>query len=93
MTDLRIYNFYFGDMEKAHTHPTKTNTGPRGMLINVLGRFRRRTSLGIRDGSGPIVVNRTIGILVRPATGTISLLTAEVSQFLGARLFFTTLVG
>ena len=65
-----IYNLYWRH-GKHITHPTKTNTGPMGMLINGwAGSGGDGLPWAFRElNSGPIVGERTLGILVGPATG------------------------
>ena len=54
-----------------HTHPEKTNTGPMGMLINGwAGSGGDGLPWAFQElKAGPIVGERTLGILVGPATG------------------------
>jgi tricorn protease len=54
-----------------HTHPIKTNTGPMGMLINGwAGSGGDGLPWAFQElKAGPIVGERTLGILVGPATG------------------------
>jgi len=54
-----------------HTHPVKTNTGPMGMLINGwAGSGGDGLPWAFQElKAGPIVGERTLGILVGPATG------------------------
>ncbi|MEL7423975.1 MAG: PDZ domain-containing protein [Bacteroidota bacterium] len=56
---------------KDHTHPVKTNTGPVGMLINGwAGSGGDGLPWAFQElEAGPIVGERTLGILVGPATG------------------------
>ncbi|MCI0512331.1 PDZ domain-containing protein [candidate division KSB1 bacterium] len=56
---------------KDHTWPIKTNTGPRGMLINGwAGSGGDGLPWAFQElKAGPIVGERTLGILVGPATG------------------------
>lgn len=70
MTRPVIYNLYWRH-GKAHTFPTKANTGPMGMLINGwAGSGGDGLPWAFRElDAGPIVGERTIGILVGPATG------------------------
>lgn len=65
-----IYNLYWRH-GKHITHPTKTNTGPMGMLINGwAGSGGDGLPWAFRElNAGPIVGERTLGILVGPATG------------------------
>jgi tricorn protease len=56
---------------KDHTNPVKTNTGPVGMLINGWagsGGDGLPWAFKVLE-AGPIVGERTLGILVGPATG------------------------
>jgi tricorn protease len=70
MTRPVIYNLYWRH-GKEHTFPTKANTGPMGMLINGwAGSGGDGLPWAFRElDAGPIVGERTIGILVGPATG------------------------
>lgn len=56
---------------RDHTHPTKANTGPMGMLINGwAGSGGDGLPWAFQElEAGPIVGERTLGILVGPATG------------------------
>lgn len=65
-----IYNLYWRH-GKHITHPIKTNTGPMGMLINGwAGSGGDGLPWAFRElNAGPIVGERTLGILVGPATG------------------------
>jgi len=56
---------------KDHTNPIKTNTGPKGMLINGwAGSGGDGLPWAFQElKAGPIVGERTLGILVGPATG------------------------
>lgn len=56
---------------KDHTNPIKTNTGPMGMLINGwAGSGGDGLPWAFQElEAGPIVGERTLGILVGPATG------------------------
>jgi tricorn protease len=56
---------------KDHTNPVKTNTGPVGMLINGwAGSGGDGLPWAFQElEAGPIVGERTLGILVGPATG------------------------
>jgi tricorn protease len=56
---------------KDHTNPVKTNTGPVGMLINGwAGSGGDGLPWAFQElKAGPIVGERTLGILVGPATG------------------------
>lgn len=64
-----IYNLYWRH-GKSHTFPFKANTGPMGMLINGwAGSGGDGLPWAFRElDAGPIVGERTIGILVGPAT-------------------------
>ncbi|WP_339752417.1 PDZ domain-containing protein [uncultured Winogradskyella sp.] len=65
-----IYNLYWRH-GKQTTAPNKTNTGPMGMLINGwAGSGGDGLPWAFRElNGGPIVGERTLGILVGPATG------------------------
>ena len=65
-----VYNLHWRH-GKDHTHPTKTNTGPVGMLINGwAGSGGDGLPWAFQElEAGPIVGERTLGILVGPATG------------------------
>ena len=65
-----VYNLHWRH-GKDHTHPTKTNTGPVGMLINGwAGSGGDGLPWAFQElKAGPIVGERTLGILVGPATG------------------------
>ena len=65
-----IYNLYWRHGRHI-TFPTKTNTGPMGMLINGwAGSGGDALPWAFRElDAGPIVGERTLGILVGPATG------------------------
>ncbi|MBN2092054.1 PD40 domain-containing protein [candidate division KSB1 bacterium] len=65
-----VYNLHWRH-GKDHTHPIKTNTGPRGMLINGwAGSGGDGLPWAFQElKAGPIVGERTLGILVGPATG------------------------
>jgi tricorn protease len=69
MTRPVIYNLYWRH-GKAHGFPVKANTGPMGMLINGwAGSGGDGLPWAFRElNAGPIVGERTIGILVGPAT-------------------------
>jgi len=90
MTRPSIYNLYWRH-GKAHTHPTKTNTGPMGMLINGwAGSGGDGLPWAFRElDAGPIVGERTIGILVGPATGH-QLIDGGGITVPGARLFYNS---
>ena len=70
MVRPKIYNLYWRH-GKSNTVPTKANTGPMGMLINGwAGSGGDGLPWAFRElNAGPIVGERTIGILVGPATG------------------------
>ncbi len=65
-----VYNLHWRH-GRDHTHPTKTNTGPMGMLINGwAGSGGDGLPWAFQElNAGPIVGERTLGILVGPATG------------------------
>jgi len=65
-----VYNLHWR-YGKDHTHPIKTNTGPKGMLINGwAGSGGDGLPWAFQElKAGPIVGERTLGILVGPATG------------------------
>jgi len=65
-----VYNLHWRH-GKDHTQPTKTNTGPMGMLINGwAGSGGDGLPWAFQElNAGPIVGERTLGILVGPATG------------------------
>ncbi len=65
-----VYNLHWRH-GKDHTWPIKTNTGPVGMLINGwAGSGGDALPWGFQElEAGPIVGERTVGILVGPATG------------------------
>jgi len=65
-----VYNLYWRH-GKNHTWPVKTNTGPMGMLINGwAGSGGDALPWAFQElEAGPIVGERTLGILVGPATG------------------------
>jgi tricorn protease len=65
-----IYNLHWRH-GKDHTQPNKTNTGPMGMLINGwAGSGGDGFPWAFQElKAGPIVGERTLGILVGPATG------------------------
>ncbi len=64
-----VYNLHWRH-GKDHTHPIKTNTGPMGMLINGwAGSGGDGLPWAFQElKAGPIVGERTLGILVGPAT-------------------------
>jgi tricorn protease len=65
-----VYNLHWRH-GRDHTQPTKTNTGPMGMLINGwAGSGGDGLPWAFQElEAGPIVGERTLGILVGPATG------------------------
>lgn len=65
-----VYNLHWRH-GRDHTHPIKTNTGPMGMLINGwAGSGGDGFPWAFQElEAGPIVGERTLGILVGPATG------------------------
>ncbi len=65
-----VYNLHWRH-GKDHTWPMKTNTGPLGMLINGwAGSGGDGLPWAFQElKAGPIVGERTLGILVGPATG------------------------
>ena len=65
-----VYNLHWRH-GRDHTHPVKTNTGPMGMLINGwAGSGGDGLPWAFQElEAGPIVGERTLGILVGPATG------------------------
>lgn len=65
-----VYNLHWRH-GKDHTHPTKTNTGPMAMLINGwAGSGGDGLPWAFQElKAGPIIGERTLGILVGPATG------------------------
>ncbi|MDX1666043.1 MAG: PDZ domain-containing protein, partial [Saprospiraceae bacterium] len=65
-----VYNLYWRH-GRNHTWPVKTNTGPMGMLINGwAGSGGDGLPWAFQElEAGPIVGERTLGILVGPATG------------------------
>ncbi|MEM8525010.1 MAG: PDZ domain-containing protein [Bacteroidota bacterium] len=65
-----VYNLHWRH-GKDHTQPLKTNTGPMGMLINGwAGSGGDGLPWAFQElKAGPIVGERTLGILVGPATG------------------------
>ena len=73
---------------KDHTNPVKTNTGPVGMLINGwAGSGGDGLPWAFQElEAGPIVGERTLGILVGPATGH-QLIDGGIITVPGARLF------
>jgi tricorn protease len=65
-----VYNLHWR-YGKDHTQPIKTNNGPKGMLINGwAGSGGDGLPWAFQElKAGPIVGERTLGILVGPATG------------------------
>jgi tricorn protease len=65
-----VYNIHWR-MGKATTQPVKSNNGPKGMLINGwAGSGGDGLPWAFQElKAGPIVGERTLGILVGPATG------------------------
>jgi len=65
-----VYNLYWRH-GKYHQYPIKANTGPMGMLINGwAGSGGDALPWAFQElKAGPIVGERTLGILVGPATG------------------------
>ncbi len=90
MTRPTIYNLYWRH-GKTHTMPTKANTGPMGMLINGwAGSGGDGLPWAFRElNAGPIVGERTVGILVGPATGH-QLIDGGGITVPGARLFYNS---
>lgn len=70
MTKPVVYNLHWRH-GKDHTFPIKTNTGPMGMLINGwAGSGGDGLPWAFKElEAGPVVGERTLGILVGPATG------------------------
>jgi tricorn protease len=85
-----IYNLYWRH-GKSHTVPTMANTGPMGMLINGwAGSGGDGLPWAFRElNAGPIVGERTIGILVGPATGH-RLIDGGGITVPGARLYYNS---
>ncbi|MCA1803689.1 MAG: PDZ domain-containing protein [Rhodothermaceae bacterium] len=65
-----VYNLHWRH-GRDHTQPMKTNTGPMGMLINGwAGSGGDGLPWAFKElKAGPIVGERTLGILIGPATG------------------------
>ena len=82
-----VYNLYWRH-GRHHGYPTKTNTGPMGMLINGwAGSGGDGLPWAFRElKAGPIIGERTLGILVGPATGH-SLIDGGGITVPGARLY------
>ena len=70
LTKPIVYNLHWRH-GKDHTQPIKANTGPKGMLINGwAGSGGDGLPWAFQElKAGPIVGERTLGILVGPATG------------------------
>ena len=70
LTKPVVYNLHWRH-GKDHTWPIKTNRGPKGMLINGwAGSGGDGLPWAFQElKAGPIVGERTVGILVGPATG------------------------
>ena len=83
-----IYNLYWRHGRHI-TYPTKTNTGPMGMLINGwAGSGGDALPWAFRElNAGPIVGERTLGILVGPATSH-RLIDGGGITVPGARLYY-----
>lgn len=90
MTRPIIYNLYWRH-GKVATQPTKANTGPMGMLINGwAGSGGDGLPWAFKElNAGPIVGERTIGILVGPATGH-QLIDGGGITVPGARLYYNS---
>ncbi len=88
MTRPVIYNLYWRH-GRTNTVPSKVNTGPKGMLINGwAGSGGDGLPWAFRElDAGPIVGERTIGILVGPATGH-QLIDGGGITVPGARLYY-----
>ena len=82
-----VYNLHWRH-GKDHTQPTKANNGPKGMLINGwAGSGGDGLPWAFQElKAGPIVGERTLGILVGPATGH-QLLDGGGITVPGARLY------
>jgi len=82
-----VYNLYWRH-GKYHQHPIKANTGPMGMLINGwAGSGGDALPWAFQElEAGPIVGERTLGILVGPATSHI-LIDGGGITVPGARLY------
>ncbi|WP_445385852.1 S41 family peptidase [Robiginitalea sp. IMCC44478] len=90
MTRPVIYNLYWRH-GKSHQAPVKANTGPMGMLINGwAGSGGDGLPWAFRElDAGPIVGERTTGILVGPATGH-QLIDGGGITVPGARLYYNS---
>ena len=82
-----VYNLHWRH-GRDHTQPVKTNTGPLGMLINGwAGSGGDGLPWAFQElEAGPIVGERTLGILVGPATGH-GLIDGSAITVPGARLY------
>jgi tricorn protease len=82
-----VYNLHWRH-GRDHTQPVKTNTGPMGMLINGwAGSGGDGLPWAFQElEAGPIVGERTLGILVGPATGH-GLIDGSGITVPGARLY------
>jgi len=82
-----VYNLYWRH-GRYHAYPIKANTGPMGMLINGwAGSGGDGLPWAFQElEAGPIVGERTLGILVGPATGH-SLIDGGGITVPGARLY------
>lgn len=87
LTKPIVYNLYWRH-GKSHYFPTKTNPGPKGMLINGwAGSGGDGLPWAFQElKAGPIVGERTLGILVGPATGH-SMIDGGRITVPGARLY------
>jgi tricorn protease len=82
-----VYNLYWRH-GRHHIYPIKANTGPMGMLINGwAGSGGDGLPWAFQElEAGPIIGERTLGILVGPATGH-SLIDGGGITVPGARLY------
>jgi tricorn protease len=87
MTKPIVYNLHWRH-GKDHTWPQKANTGPMGMLINGwAGSGGDGLPWAFQElKAGPIVGERTLGILVGPATGHLLVDGGQITVP-GARLY------
>jgi tricorn protease len=87
LTKPVVYNLYWRH-GKSHGFPNKANPGPKGMLINGwAGSGGDGLPWAFQElKAGPIVGERTLGILVGPATGH-SLIDGGGITVPGARLY------
>ena len=87
LTKPVVYNLYWRH-GKSHGFPNKANPGPKGMLINGwAGSGGDGLPWAFQElKAGPIVGERTLGILVGPATGH-SLVDGGGITVPGARLY------